>query len=107
MRQHKGNYVVNRSISEWSIRPLTILMPRFHSTIPFPFQEKAVPTLSLQYQWTAQQLLSYLNTWSALKHYQEQHADDPLQLISNALKAAPEYLYVTFPVLLRVGTVKK
>ncbi|MNT45796.1 hypothetical protein D3C72_1823970 [compost metagenome] len=78
-----------------------------YQTIPFPFQEKAVPALSLQYQWTAQQLLSYLNTWSALKHYQEQHSDDPLQLISNALKAAPEYLDVTFPVLLRVGTVKK
>ena len=78
-----------------------------YQTIPFPFQEKAVPTLSLQYQWTAQQLLSYLNIWSALKHYQEQHADDPLQLISKALKAAPEHLDVTFPVLMRVGTLQK
>ena len=78
-----------------------------YQTIPFPFQEKAVPTLSLQYQWTAQQLLSYLNIWSALNHYQEQHADDPLQLISKALKAAPEHLDVTFPVLMRVGTLQK
>ena len=78
-----------------------------YQTIPFPFQEKAVPALSLHYQWTAQQLLSYLNTWSALKHYQEQHSDDPLQLISNALKTAPEHLDVTFPVLMRVGTLTK
>ncbi|OTG69600.1 SAM-dependent methyltransferase [Acinetobacter sp. ANC 4470] len=78
-----------------------------YQTIPFPFQEQAVPTLSLQYQWTAQQLLSYLNTWSALKHYQEQNSDDPLQLISNTLNAAPENLDVTFPVLLRIGTLKK
>ncbi|MGE8561831.1 MAG: class I SAM-dependent methyltransferase [Acinetobacter sp.] len=78
-----------------------------YQTIPFPFQEKPVPELHLEYQWTAQQLLSYLSTWSALKHYQDKNDDDPLQSISNALKAAPENLDVTFPVLLRVGTLEK
>ena len=78
-----------------------------YQTIPFPFQEKPVPELHLEYQWTAQQLLSYLSTWSALKHYQDKNDDDPLQSISHALKAAPENLDVTFPVLLRVGTLEK
>lgn len=78
-----------------------------YQTIPFPFQEKPVPELHLEYQWTAQQLLSYLSTWSALKHYQDKNDDDPLQSISNALKAAPENLDVTFPVLLRVGILEK
>lgn len=76
-----------------------------YQTIPFPFNEQAVAEMHLQYQWSPQQLLSYLRTWSALKHYQDKNEHDPLQSISNALKVAPEKLDVTFPVLLRVGTV--
>ncbi|NNG99503.1 class I SAM-dependent methyltransferase [Acinetobacter sp. ANC 5414] len=78
-----------------------------YQTIPFPFHEQAVPEMHLQYQWSPQQLLSYLKTWSALKHYQDRNAHDPLQLISNALQAVPENLDVTFPVFLRVGMREK
>lgn len=78
-----------------------------YQTIPFPFQEQTVPELHLHYQWTGQQLLSYLRTWSALKHYQDHNRHDPLQLISEALQAASEPLDVTFPVLLRVGMREK
>ena len=78
-----------------------------YQSIPFPFYEQAVPELRLEYQWTPQQLISYLNTWSALKHYHDHNTDDPLQLISNALHAAPDNLDVTFPVLLRVGMREK
>jgi hypothetical protein len=63
--------------------------------------------MHLQYQWSPQQLLSYLKTWSAIKHYQDKNDPDPLQLISNALQAMPENLDVTFPVLLRVGMREK
>ena len=78
-----------------------------YQTIPFPFKEQAVPEMHLQYQWSPQQLLSYLKTWSALKHYQDKNDYDPLQLISNALQAVSKNLDVTFPVLLRVGMREK
>lgn len=78
-----------------------------YQTIPFPFNEQAVPELHLQYQWSPQQLLSYLKTWSALKHYQDKNDHDPLQRISEVLQTAPDNLDVTFPVLLRVGTAEK
>ena len=78
-----------------------------YQSIPFPFQEQTVPELHLHYQWTGQQLLSYLKTWSALKHYQDHNRHDPLQLSSEALQAASEPLDVTFPVLLRVGMREK
>lgn len=78
-----------------------------YQTIPFPFHEQAVPELRLEYQWTGQQLLSYLKTWSGLKHYQEHNRNDPLQPISAALQAATEPLDVTFPVLLRIGIREK
>ncbi|WP_407306752.1 class I SAM-dependent methyltransferase [Acinetobacter sp.] len=75
-----------------------------YQTIPFPFNEQAVPEMALQYQWSPQQLLGYLKTWSALRHYQEKTPHDPLQLISDVLQTGPKKLDVTFPVLLRVGT---
>ena len=78
-----------------------------YQTIPFPFNEQAVPELRLQYQWSPQQLLSYLKTWSALKHYLDKNDHEPLQRISEVLQTAPDNLDVTFPVLLRVGTVEK
>ncbi|WP_291371065.1 MULTISPECIES: class I SAM-dependent methyltransferase [unclassified Acinetobacter] len=78
-----------------------------YQSIPFPFHEQAVPDLQLEYHWTPQQLLSYLKTWSALKHYHDHNADDPLQSISAALQAGPQHLDVTFPVLLRVGIREK
>ena len=78
-----------------------------YQTIPFPFNEQAVPELRLQYQWSPQQLLSYLKTWSALKHYLDKNDHEPLQRISEVLQTAPDNLDVTFPVLLRVGTAEK
>jgi ubiquinone/menaquinone biosynthesis C-methylase UbiE len=78
-----------------------------YQSIPFPFNEQVVPEMHLQYQWSPQQLLSYLKTWSALKHYQDHSTHDPLQPISEALQAAAEPLDVTFPVLLRVGIREK
>lgn len=78
-----------------------------YQTIPFPFNEQAVPELRLQYQRSPQQLLSYLKTWSALKHYLDKNDHEPLQRISEVLQTAPDNLDVTFPVLLRVGTAEK
>jgi ubiquinone/menaquinone biosynthesis C-methylase UbiE len=75
-----------------------------YQTIPFPFQELAVPTLALRYTWSSMQLLRYLATWSGVQHYQRQHQQDPLQNIRQCLvtKGNPE-VTLSFPVLLRVG----
>jgi hypothetical protein len=40
-----------------------------YQTIPFPFEEITVAEFKMQYQWSAAQLLKYLSTWSAIKHY--------------------------------------
>lgn len=76
-----------------------------YQTIPFPFKEYVVPQLHLNDQWTAQHVLNYLKTWSALQHYQKQHTDDPLWHIAKALKNGLEPVLITFPVWLRIGTV--
>lgn len=75
-----------------------------YQTIPFPFQELAVPALALRYTWSSMQLLQYLATWSGVQHYQRQHQQDPLQNIRQCLvaKGNPR-VKLSFPVLLRVG----
>lgn len=78
-----------------------------YQTIPFPFQEQAVPSLSLQYGWTGQQLLNYFNTWSGLKHYMKQQEQNPLYLLEVFFAAEPLQTYqIQFPVLLRIGKLR-
>lgn len=74
-----------------------------YQTIPFPFRE--IPTIEsrMQYTWSGAQLLNYLNTWSALKHYREQQDCDPLAAIQAYVVAHTALIQLNFPILLRLG----
>lgn len=76
-----------------------------YQTIPFPFQQLAVPALALNYTWSSAQFLQYLGTWSGLQHYQRaQPHRDPLQgLRQLLLSQGNPMLALSFPVLLRIG----
>lgn len=77
-----------------------------YQTIPFPFEEIATPELSMSFQWSAAQLLDYLNTWSALKHYRAKNSDDPLYEFKAffALDDHANQLFeLKFPIFLRLG----
>lgn len=77
-----------------------------YQTIPFPFDEIKMPALQMSYDWSLEQLVGYINTWSAVKHYNKQHGHTALSLIEAELTAAwgnsPTHSFV-FPVLTRVG----
>ncbi|WP_101444586.1 class I SAM-dependent methyltransferase [Pontibacter ramchanderi] len=76
-----------------------------YRTIPFPFQEVTVPPFSSSYTWTPDDLIGYLNTWSAVKHYEKQQGHNPVQLVEQQLREAfdGETTTVTFDILTRVG----
>ena len=74
-----------------------------YRTIPFPFNEVAVAEFKMQYQWTPSQLLKYLSTWSAIKHYQAQNQDEPLLELAEYLKCDEQLLHIEFPIFLRIG----
>lgn len=77
-----------------------------YKTIPFPFQEIAPPSLSMEYKWTLEQLIGYLNTWSAVAHYKKKMDHDPISFIVDDLKKEfnnNEVKRFSFPLLLRVG----
>ncbi|WP_443937034.1 class I SAM-dependent methyltransferase [Pedobacter sp. MW01-1-1] len=77
-----------------------------YQTIPFPFEEIPSPSYSIKNNWTFEQLIGYLNTWSALQHYKKANEQNPIELVLTELKTAwgdAKEKEVTFPVLLRVG----
>jgi ubiquinone/menaquinone biosynthesis C-methylase UbiE len=77
-----------------------------YQTIPFPFEEIATSELSMSFQWSAAQLLDYLNTWSALKHYRAKNSDDPLYEFKAffAVDDHPNQVFeLKFPIFLRLG----
>nr|WP_174507227.1 class I SAM-dependent methyltransferase [Acinetobacter sp. Marseille-Q1620] len=76
-----------------------------YKTIPFPFEEIEMPVLKMQYQWSARQLLDYLSTWSAIKHYRKKNIDNPLIFIEQYLECTSQPISVEFPVLFRCGKV--
>ena len=77
-----------------------------YQTIPFPFSEMASPSFSMDYQWAFEQLVGYINTWSAVKHYIKQVGRNPVDEIKEKLRNAwgqAVFTNVSFPVLLRIG----
>ena len=80
-----------------------------YTTIPFPFNEiEEKPALSITTRWTLDQLIGYLNSWSAVQHYIEKNGHSPIPEVGRQFKEVwPENttLDVTFPIVMRVGTI--
>lgn len=77
-----------------------------YSTIPFPFREIQAPEINIVKSYSMDQLLSYLRTWSGVRHYVEREGTDPTALITDDLRVAwgdAEVLEVRWPVHVRAG----
>ncbi|RZJ77676.1 MAG: SAM-dependent methyltransferase [Flavobacterium sp.] len=74
--------------------------------IPFPFNEIESPDLEITAEWNFEQLVGYLETWSALQHYIKAKGKNPMVIVYNDLKQAwgdAVTLQIHFPLLLKVG----
>lgn len=76
-----------------------------YQTIPFPFEEIPHPEFTIKHTWNHDQLLGYLNTWSAVKHFKDKHETNPIDFILPQLTEF-ETVEVAFPVLMRIGETK-
>jgi len=77
-----------------------------YRTIPFPAGEVPTPVFVNDVEWSFEHLIGYLGTWSAVKHYQQQTGQDPVELVYPELKkrwGAAEKRPGRFPILLRVA----
>ncbi|MBC7923523.1 MAG: class I SAM-dependent methyltransferase, partial [Ferruginibacter sp.] len=77
-----------------------------YQTIPFPFREIEPPALAMTGEWTLDECVGYLNTWSAVQHYLRKNHENPVGRTREELQEHWEENTretVTFPLLLRVG----
>lgn len=56
--------------------------------LPFPFPALPVPDLAMTADWTVNDLLGYLGTWSATRQHRTRTGADPLALIDTDLRTA-------------------
>lgn len=86
------------------------LIEQRYQTIVFPFAEIEPPAFSMTATWSFQQLVGYLNTWSATQRFLNQHQKNPLEQIQADLAIAWGDLSaccpVVWPIHLRVGRVQ-
>ncbi|RYZ54410.1 MAG: class I SAM-dependent methyltransferase [Sphingobacteriales bacterium] len=77
-----------------------------YKTIPFPFREIAVPEFSIDVDWTMQQLLGYLDSWSSVQAYKNMHQHSPVDGIIQDIEKAwgvSETRRFLFPIYMRAG----
>lgn len=79
-----------------------------YKTIPFPFEEMDAPGFVNKLEWNTEQLIGYINTWSAVKHFIKENGYNPVDDLK--IKVAQHwgeqaYREGRFPLLLRIGRI--
>jgi len=74
-----------------------------YATIPFPWGMESTD-FTYKIQYSAEDYLGYLNTWSSVQHYIKQNHVNPVSLIEKELKAlwGKNLLEVTFPIHMKL-----
>jgi SAM-dependent methyltransferase len=80
-----------------------------YRTMPFPFEDIAAPPFEMSAEWTLDEFLGFLSTWSASQKYLADQGSHPLALIDDELAAAWGDSHaprrITWPLFFRVGRV--
>lgn len=72
--------------------------------------EQHLPTRALHSSWTFSQMMWYLNTWSAVKKYEQENGMNPLSLVATDFEKAWGGVVnrrVVFPGFVRAGRKKE
>jgi SAM-dependent methyltransferase len=79
-----------------------------YRSIEFPFAQLTVPMFVMRTEWTLEQQLGYLGTWSAVGRYRDEVGDDPLPLVQAELESVwspGEVRRISWPLSVRAGRV--
>jgi len=77
-----------------------------YRSIDFPFEEVTVPGFAMAAEWTLEQQVGYLGTWSAVGRYRKEKGADPVTLVRPELEAvwpANESRRISWPLSVRAG----
>jgi ubiquinone/menaquinone biosynthesis C-methylase UbiE len=80
-----------------------------YRNIPFPFARLNVPAVTIEYNWTIEELEGYLNTWSALQKFIRNNKYNPVDDLLRNIKPhwKQERMKIIFPVHLLLGKISK
>ncbi|HEX7808865.1 MAG TPA: SAM-dependent methyltransferase, partial [Thermoanaerobaculia bacterium] len=80
-----------------------------YATLPFPFEEIEAPRFEMSAEWTLQEFLGLLATWSASQRYLQERGRHPLDEIAAELEDAwgdvDVRRRIAWPIFFRVGRV--
>lgn len=78
-----------------------------YQTIPFPFTKLKSPEFFIEKTVDFTQLMGYLQTWSAVKEYEKQNKENPIELIQSDLEKAfgdlTQAKIIRWPIHLLIG----
>lgn len=76
-----------------------------YKNTPFPYHEIASPIFEFETYWDLKHYLGYINTWSAVKHFEKANGFNPVDDLENEIKAFwnEEQKLVKFPIFMRLG----
>ncbi len=77
-----------------------------YADIQFPFSSLSTPKFIIELEWTCKQYISYIQTWSAVKHYINATSKDPIPLLSRHFAESwlsDEVRKVVFPIFMYLG----
>lgn len=99
------DFYTNRVGSFWD--PERRWIEEGYRTIPFPFDEIPFPQSEIRITWTIDELLGYLETWSAVTRYKAHHNENPVDPVRESLREAWQRHdgSVVFPVFGRIGAI--
>jgi ubiquinone/menaquinone biosynthesis C-methylase UbiE len=81
-----------------------------YETVPFDFTSLPSNIFYSNYQWTKDQFIGYIETWSAVQKYKKINGESPLLQIAEELDQAwkhNELKEIIFSIYLRIGRIKK
>ena len=79
-----------------------------YRTISFPFEETAVPEFSMVADWTLDDLLGYVGTWSAVSRYSASIGSDPAKMLAERLEPGwgrQDTRRIRWPLTVRAGRI--
>lgn len=84
------------------------LVDEQYKTIEFPFEKIEVPPFEFSFEWTCDEFLGYVSTWSSVAKYIRQNNSDPVKLIETDIRRLwqDQTLKVSFPLFVLIGYIR-
>lgn len=80
--------------------PERVHVEAHYTDLPWPWEVLPAPDLAIEVDWTVDQVLGYLRTWSATRRYLAAEDQDPVALVEPAIRKAwgdPKVRRARFP----------